>query len=120
MNGESLERLMEIILQMKINLTHINETLHQQTYEIRRELGSVFEEQKHALERCLDSIDHQLEKCCAHIEEYQRLYSNLSAMREKLIQLGGEPSGLPTGSAGPDLESVIAWRLKELKEHGRL
>jgi hypothetical protein len=119
MNGESVERLMEIILQMKINLAHINETLHQQTYEIREQLASVFEEEKGALQRCLNSIDDQLKECSSHVDEYQRLYANLSTMRDKLVQLGAEPTALPTAMPADNVEGIIAWRLRKLKEHGK-
>jgi predicted anti-sigma-YlaC factor YlaD len=120
MNGESVERLMEIILQMKINLAHINETLHQQTYEIRQQLGMVFEEEKQALERCLNSIDDKLKECSACADEYQRLYTNLSNMRRKLVQLGAEPSTLPPAMPVDGIEGIIAWRLRELKEQGKV
>ena len=53
MDGQSVERLMDIILQMRMNLGHINETLQQQTYEIRQQLNAVFEEQKLSLEKIL-------------------------------------------------------------------
>jgi predicted anti-sigma-YlaC factor YlaD len=119
MNGESLERLMEIILQMRINLAHITETLHQQTYEIRQQLGAVFEEEKQALERCLNNIDDKLKECSACVDEYQQLYASLSTMRQKLVQLGAEPSNLPTAMPVDNIESIIAWRLRELKEQGK-
>ncbi len=104
MNGESVERLMEIILQMKINLAHINETLHQQTYEIREQL----------------SIDDKLKECSTNVDEYQRLYASLATMREKLVQLGAEPSALPTPMPADNVEGIIAWRLRELKGRGKV
>jgi DNA anti-recombination protein RmuC len=104
---------------MNINLAHINQTLHQQTYEIRQQLDSVFEEEKQALLRCLNSIDDKLKECSANVEEYQRLYANLSTMREKLVQLGAEPSVLPTVMPADNIEGIIAWRLGELKEQGK-
>jgi hypothetical protein len=119
MNGESVERLMEIILQMKINLSHINETLHQQTYEIREQLGLVFVDEKRALERCLNSIDDKLKECSIHADEYQRLYSSLATMREKLVQLGAEPSALLTVMPVTNVEGIIAWRLRELSQLGK-
>jgi hypothetical protein len=120
MNGESLERLMEVILQMKINLAHITETLHQQTYEIREQLGAVFEKEKNSLERCLNGIDDKLKECSAWVDEYQRLYASLSTMRQKLVQLGAEPSALPPPVPVNNVEGIIAWRLRELKEQGKL
>jgi hypothetical protein len=120
MNGQSVERLMDIILQMKINLAHINETLVQQTYEIREQLGLVFEEEKETLDRCLSTIDAKLQECATLIADYKRRHAELSAMRDKLVQLGAEPSALPPLLPSETLENIIAWRLQGLKEEGRL
>lgn len=120
MNERSVERLMDIILQMKINLAHVNETLLQQTYEIREQLAEVFDEEKRGLDRCLNAIDEKLEECSAHIGDYHRLHADLTAMREKLVQLGGEPDALPPALPTHTVENVIAWRLRELKEKGKL
>lgn len=120
MSGESIERLMDIILQMKINLAHVTETLHQQTFEIRQQLGSVFEEEKQALERCLKNVDERLAECSACVDDYRRLHANLAVMREKLVQLGANPSVLPASLPGDNIAEIIHWRLRELKEQGRL
>jgi hypothetical protein len=120
MNGQSVERLMDIILQMKINLAHINETLVQQTYEIREQLGLVFDEEKGTLERCLMTIDEKLEQCSTLIADYRRRHAELSAMRDKLVQLGAEPSVLPPVLPSETVENIIAWRLRALKDEGRL
>ena len=119
MNGQSVERLMDIILQMKINLAHINETLLQQTYEIREQLGFVFDEERRALELSLSTIDEKLQQCSSLISEYQRRHAELSTMREKLVQLGAEPSALPPFLPNETIEGVIAWRMRSLKEEGR-
>ena len=120
MKEQSVERLMDIILQMKINLAHVNETLLQQTYEIREQLGEVFDEERRGLDRCLNAIDEKLQECSACISEYQRLHGNLIAMREKLVQLGAEPDGLPPALPGESVENIIAWRLQQLKDQSRL
>ncbi len=69
MSGQSFERLMEIVLQMRINLTHVTETFHEQTSEIREQLGVVFDEEKHSLEVCLKALDQKLEECSVCIED---------------------------------------------------
>jgi hypothetical protein len=120
MKEQSVERLMDIILQMKINIAHVNETLVQQTYEIREQLGDVFDEEKRGLERCLNAIDEKLQGCSVYIAEYQRLHANLTAMREKLVQLGGEPGALPPALPMEPVENIIVWRLQQLKDKGRL
>ena len=120
MKGQSVERLMEIILQMKINLAHINETLVQQTFEIREQLGLLFDEERESLERCLGTIDEKLQHCSALIVDYQRRHAELSVMRDKLVQLGAEPSVLPPLLPSDTVESILTWRLRELRDEGRL
>ena len=71
MSGQSIERLMEIVLQMRINLTHVTETLYQQTFEIREQLGAVFDEEKQSLEGCLKALDQKLEECSVCIADYR-------------------------------------------------
>ena len=120
MSGQSVERLMDIVLQMRINLAHITETLNQQTFEIRDQLNAVFDEEKQALDRCLMALDSKLQECSTCVEEYQRLYVKLTTMREKLVQLGATPSELPNPLPLQSVEEVIGWRLRELKERDRL
>ena len=120
MSGQSAERLMDIILQMKINLAHINETLHQQNFEIRQQVAGVFEEESKSLARCLLSIDEKLKDCAVYVDDYQRMHATLSTMRAKLVQLGAEPSALPAALPGDQVEDVIAWRMRELRALGKL
>jgi hypothetical protein len=120
MNGQSVERLMDIILQMKINLAHINETLAQQTYEIREQLGLVFDEEQRNLELCLVTIDEKLRHCSNLIDNYQRRHAELSAMRDKLVLLGAEPGLLPPLLPNETIEDIIARRMRGLREEGRL
>lgn len=119
MDNESIERLMNIILQMKINLAHVNETLQQQTHEIRAELSVIFEGEKKALESCLSNIDEKLKECSVYVDDYQRRYTALSAMREKLVKLGAEPGAMPAGLPSLAVEDVVAWRVKELNHQGK-
>jgi hypothetical protein len=120
MEGDSVGRLMEIILQMKINLVHVTETLQQQTHEMREQLGIIFEDEKRALEDCLHGIDNRLTECSMYIENYKRLYADLVSMRDKLVQLGAEPSSLPSALPTDQVEGVMAWRLQELRAQGRV
>jgi len=119
MNGQSMERLMDVVLQMKINLSHISDTLHQQSFEIRQQVGAVFEEECKSLERCLGGIDEKLKECAGYVNDYQQLHATLAGMRAKLIQLGAEPSALPAALPGERIEDVILWRVQELKASGK-
>ncbi|MBM4297012.1 MAG: hypothetical protein FJ143_04660 [Deltaproteobacteria bacterium] len=120
MNGQSMERLMDVVLQMKINLAHINDTLHQQSFEIRQQVGAVFEEERKSLERCLGGIDEKLKECASYVNDYQQMHTTLTGTRAKLVQLGAEPSVLPAALPGERIEDVILWRVQELKAAGKL
>ena len=120
MNNEAIERLTEIMLQMKINFTHITETLHQQTIEIRQQLGILFENEKKDLEDCLAAIDGKLKECAVRVESYRIMYERIASLREKLVQLGGHPTPMPTALPTDDLDAVVAWRLQELKIRGKI
>lgn len=120
MNGESMERLMEIILQMQINLAHVTHTLQEQTYEIRQQLEIIFQEQKKDLNGCLRRIDEKLNECSVCVEDYRRGYSTLETMRHKLVQLGAEPASMPAPLPADGIDGIVQWRLNELRSQGRI
>jgi len=120
MHGESADRLMDIILQMRINMAHINETLQLQTFEIGQELAGIFEDQKKSLDEYLNAIDAKLKECAAQIDDYRRVYATLAGVRQKLVQLGSAPSPLPVPLPSESTEGVLLWRVNELKEQGKL
>ncbi len=120
MDSEAVERLMDVLLQMKINFGYVTETLHQQTLEIRQQLGIIFEKEKKNLEECLLGIDRKLKECSICVENYRSLYAQLNTIREKLVLLGGQPSPMPVTLPAEHLDEIVAWRLQELKCEGKI
>lgn len=120
MDGDSTERLMDILLQMRINLARVMETFQQQTFEMQQQLVVIFEGEKKALAELLDGIDKKLVECAAYVEDYKRLYASLGAMRERLIQLGADGGPMPEPLPAAETEGVVSWRLQELRNRGRL
>ncbi|HZD40560.1 MAG TPA: hypothetical protein VE131_07550 [Terriglobales bacterium] len=120
MDGENVERLMDVLLQMRINLRQITESFQLQTQEIRQQLAAIFEDEKKTLEDCLSGIDDKLRECSIYVEDYKRLYSSLNTMREKLVQLGAEPGPMPTALPSDQIDAVIGWRLEDLKSQGKV
>ena len=108
MDGEHVERLMDVMLQMRINLRQITESFQLQSQEIRQQLGAIFEDEKKALDDCLSDIDDKLRECSIYVEDYKRMYASLNAMREKLVQLGAEPSSMPHPLPSEEIEGIIA------------
>ncbi len=120
MDDEPVERLMDIILQMRINLQQVTITFEQQTEEIRQQLGAIFKEEGKALDACLNGIDDRLKECAAYIENYKRLYSSLSTMHQKLVKLGAEPSAMPGPPPTEQVEGILLWRLQQLRCQGKI
>lgn len=120
MNGENVERLMDVLLQMRINLRQITESFQFQTQEIRQQLGAIFEEEKKTLDDCLTGIDEKLRECSVYVDDYKRMYSALSTMRAKLVQMGAEPNPMPPALPSEQIEGVVVWRLQELKLQGKV
>ena len=120
MNGDAVQRLMNVILQMQINLAHVTETFQQQTTEVRQQLEVIFEDEKKVLESCLSGIDERLKECSTFVEDYKRHYAELSVMSERLRRLGAEPVSLPVGLPADRVEGVVAWRLQELRAQGKI
>ena len=120
MNAEAVERLMNVILQMQINLAHVIDTFQQQTTEVRRQLEVIFEDEKKVLDSCLSGIDERLRECSGVVEDYKRHYAELSLMSERLRQLGAEPNTLPAALPAGRVDGVVAWRLQELRARGKI
>ena len=120
MDSEAVERLIDIVLQMQINLAHVTQTLQQQTYEMRQQLQLIFENQRKALDDCIVRMDEKLSECSVCVENYRRGYSSLETMRYKLVQLGADPAPMPAALPADGIDTIIQWRLNELRSQGRL
>lgn len=120
MDSDSVERLMDVLLQMKINFVHVTETLHQQTLEVRQQLENIFEAEKKSLEDCVVGIDQKLKECSMPVENYRSSYARLSTMRDKLIQLGNHPSPMPVPLPAGRFDEIVAWRLEKLRCEGKI
>jgi hypothetical protein len=95
-------------------------TFQQQTQEIRQQLEAIFEEEGKALDGCLNGIDDRLKECAVYIENYKRLYSSLSGMHRRLVQLGAEPGMMPNPPPTEHVEGIFMWRLQQLKCQGKI
>jgi hypothetical protein len=120
MDSEAVERLLDVMLQMKINFAHVTEILQEQTIEIRQQLGIIFDKEKKGLEECLVGIDRKLNECSVCVENYRNLYAHLSTIREKLVLVGGQPGPMPATLPTDQFDEIIAWRLRELKCDGKI
>jgi hypothetical protein len=120
MASDAVRGLSEILLQMKINLAHVSDILGHQTEEIRSQLSLIHEEEEKALADRLQRIDENLTECAGFVEAYRRRYTSLGRIRDRLVQLGGAPGPLPSPLPDKEIDGVLTWCLRELKNRGKL
>jgi hypothetical protein len=104
---------------------HLNEAISSLDEHIRgKQLECVensFQEQKDALDECVDGIDRELIKLSVYVGEYQRLCASLKEVNEKRIpELGGTPLAMPEAIAGDTLATILAQRIDYLTAQGKL
>ena len=119
---------------------HENNAMFQELVDIRKNLNEVtcsvyerirraqlecvetsFQEQKDALDACVDGIDQELINLSVYVEEYQRLRASLKELNEKRIpELGGTPVAMPEAIAGDTLATVLVQRINYLTAQGKL
>ena len=120
MDSESVQRLMDVLLQMRINLQQIAKTFTEQTGEIRNELESIFHAEKQSLDQCVRGVENKLADCQRLLNDYRETHASLSAMHQKLLRLGGDAGAMPPQLPAERLEDLIQWRLQELRDQGKL
>jgi hypothetical protein len=81
---------------------------------------NAFQQQKEALDECLDGIDQQLITLSVYIEEYRNLYGSLKKLNEKIPELGGKAQVVPEPIVGDSIVEVVAGRFDYLKSQGKI
>lgn len=120
MEAESLGRLMDSVLAIRKKFEEQLRMLDEQITESRGYLKELFRQQENNLAGCLSGIDDKLLACSLYVEEYQRRYANLQALKEKLSRLGVEGIEMPEPLRGRQLEEIISSRLAYLRSQGKI
>jgi hypothetical protein len=76
--------------------------------------------EQHALDECLARIDRSLLACVELIHESQKKHTDLSALKQRLEELGASPSSLPEISTSRDPGEIINNRLQSLRRDGKI
>ena len=115
------ERLLLALQEMKREIAQKIRPLELQIIEANREhLRETFEEYTRELSECLVAVDEHILASKQHLEEYDRIRSELQSLNDKLSQLGAIPLDIPPGPTGGDLSDLIRSRLEHLKSQGRI
>lgn len=90
---------------------------------IQSETERVFglaEQEQGALNQCIAQLDQTLLTCVDRISESQEVYDNLTAINDRLTQLGATPEALPDFSLNQDANALLASRLESLRRKGKI
>ena len=67
-------------------------------------LRQTFSQESRRLSKCIEEVDDNILACQQYLQEYERIRGSLSAINQKLAQLGAEgiqvPDGLNTSDTG--------------------
>lgn len=115
------DRLLVAVLALKQNLEQKVKVLDEQILQGRLEsLKERLDKQQKELADWLSEVDQSLMDCCASIEEYQRLYTEVSALSQKISQLAGTPSFLDNRLPSDSIEAAIMARIQHLRSEGKI
>ena len=76
--------------------------------------------EQRALDECLARIDQNLLACVDLVHESNKKYSDLTALKKRMEELGAAASSLPDLSPSQDPGEIIKARLQNLREHGKI
>ncbi len=105
---------------MQVQIQECLRPLAQQAAQAEVErLKEWIEREQRALDECLARIDRNLLACVELIRESQRKHTHLSALKQRLEELGASASSLPELSTSQDSGEIIKARLESLRRDGK-
>ena len=113
--GRLLLALREMQAQIEERIQPLATELARQ--EIAR-LREQSDEQQNALKKCLAEIDQNILNCFARMDEYQRRSADITALNDRLVDLGAAPEP-PPEAPGAAADCIIA-RLESLRLEGKI
>jgi hypothetical protein len=83
-------------------------------------LSEWIKHEQRELDECLARIDQSILACVELIQESQKKHTDLSALKQRLEDLGASPSSLPELSMSQDPNAIINDRLQTLRRDGKI
>jgi hypothetical protein len=113
--------LLQTLRDMQLQIEECLRPLAMQTVQAEAErLSEWMKHEQRALDECLARIDRSLFACVELIHESQKKHANLSALKQRLEELGASPSSLPEISTSRDPGEIINTRLQSLRRDGKI
>lgn len=118
---QSYEHLCKALLEMKNEIGKGIRAAEERIVQANADhLKESFEHGKNKLSDCMAAIDKRILECRVHIEEYERIRSDLNAINEGLFRLGKEALPMPDPLPTTDVGEIITGRIHHLRSHGKI
>ncbi|MGH7854389.1 MAG: hypothetical protein ACREP3_13170 [Candidatus Binatia bacterium] len=119
--ADTYNSLLQTLRDMQLQIEECLRPLALQAVQAEAErLSEWMKHEQHALDECLARIDQSLLACVERIHESQKKYTDLSALKKRLEDLGASPSSLPELSTSQDPGEIISARLESLRRDGKI
>jgi hypothetical protein len=118
---QTYERLLRVLHDMQAQIEERVRPVAEQVVQAEVErLQSLSIQKRSILNDCLALIDKTILDCRTQMEEYRQTRSALSAVNERLADLGAEPVAVPDYFSTESLGDLILARLEGLRAEGKI
>ena len=118
---QSYERLLRVLHDMQAQIEERVRPVAEQVVQAEVErLQNLSIQKRSILNDCLALIDQTILDCRSQMEEYRQTRSALSAVNERLADLGGEPIAVPDHFPTESLGDLILARVEGLRAEGKI
>ena len=118
---QSYERLLRVLHDMQAQIEERVRPVAEQVVQAEVErLQNLSIQKRSILKDCLALIDQTILDCRGQMEGYRQTRSALSAVNERLADLGGEPIAVPDHFPTESLGDLILARVEGLRAEGKI
>ena len=118
---QSYERLLQALQDMKSEIAKQIRPVEEQIIQANVDhLRQSFSQESRRLSKCIEEVDDNILACRQYLHEHERIRSSLSAINQKLAQLGAEGIQIPDGLNTNDIGEIVRQRVEHLRLQGKI
>lgn len=118
---QSYERLLQALQDMKSEIAKQIRPVEEQIIQANVDhLRQSFGQESRRLSKCIEEVDDNILACRQYLQEHERIRSSLTAINQKLSQLGAEGIQIPDGLDTSDLGEIVRQRIEHLRSQGKI
>ncbi len=118
---QSYERLLQALQDMKSEIAKQIRPVEEQIIQANIDhLRQSFSQESQRMSKCIEEVDGNILACRQYLQEHERIRSSLSAINQKLAQLGAEGIQIPDGLNINDIGEIVRQRIEHLRSQGKI